>query len=156
MSSTSEWVSPAIEFVGDQKLGFRCHGAGEFELAHLHLGQLARQPPRLVFETDLAQHLEASRLDVRRGAAAAARRDGVEEGNAHVVEEAEARERPRQLKGTGKAAVRALVRGRAVEPVAVEAHRTGLVAQRAADAVDQRALAGAVRSDQADAFAGGY
>src|SRR5262249_41501014 len=51
---------------------------------------------------------------------------------------------------------RALVRGRTVEQVAVEAHRTGLVAQRAADAIDQRALAGAVRSDQANAFACGY
>ena len=38
----------------------------------------------------------------------------------------------------------------------VEAHRALLVMQRAADAVDQRALAGAVRPDQAEPLAGGH
>src|SRR4029079_6720650 len=55
-----------------------------------------------------------------------------------------------------EAAARALVRGRAVEPLAVETHRAGLVAQRAADAIDQRALARGVGSDQADALPRGH
>ena len=38
--------------------------------------------------------------------------------------------------------------------VAVETHAAGLVLQRAAEAVDQRALAGAVRPDQPEPLAG--
>ena len=41
----------------------------------------------------------------------------------------------------------------AVDDLAVETHGAGLVGERAADAVDQRRLAGAVRADQADALA---
>ena len=51
----------------------------------------------------------------------------------------------------GQARARALMGDGAVEHLAVEAHRAGLVLQRAADAIDQRALARAVRPDQADA-----
>src|SRR6516225_4659358 len=39
-------------FVGDQELRLRRHGAGKLELAHLDLGQFARQPPRLALEPD--------------------------------------------------------------------------------------------------------
>ena len=41
--------------VGDQKLRLGRHGAGELELAHLHLGQVARQLVRLIVE---AHHLQ--------------------------------------------------------------------------------------------------
>ena len=51
-----------------------------------------------------------------------------------------AHERPRQLEAARHAATGALVRGQAIERVAVEPHRAGLVLQRAADAIDQRAI----------------
>src|ERR1700675_2638291 len=48
------------------------------------------------------------------------------------------------------------MRGEAVDGPAVETHRTLLILQRAADAIDQRALARAVRTDEAEALAGGH
>ena len=45
------------------------------------------------------------------------------------------------------------MRGEPVDRLAVEVHRAGLVLQRAADAIDQRALARAVRPDQAEPLA---
>src|SRR5580700_9841276 len=44
--------------------------------------------------------------------------------------------------------------GEAVDGMAVETHRALLVPQRAADAIDQRRLARAVRADEAEALAG--
>ena len=70
--------------------------------------------------------------------AAAPRVHGVEQRNAQVVGDRQAHERPRQLEAARQAEMRALVRRQAVERLAVEAHRAGLVVQRAADAVDQR------------------
>ena len=144
-------------FIGDQELRLCRHGAREFEFAHLDLGELARQPRCLVVETDLTQKIDASRLEVwGRTMTAAARRHGVEERNAQIVGDAETGKRPRQLKGAGKTAPRALMRGRAVEQMAVEIHRARLVPQRTADAVDQRALAGAVGPDESDPLARAY
>src|SRR5690348_8816024 len=40
------------------------------------------------------------------------------------------------------------MRGEAIDRRPVETHRAGIVAQRAAEAIDQRALAGAVGADQ--------
>src|SRR6202023_2632140 len=59
-----------------------------------------------------------------------------------------------QLKTAGEPHARALVRGEAVDGAAVETHGTLFVLQRAADAIDQRALARAVRADEAEALAG--
>src|SRR5262249_61064800 len=47
------------------------------------------------------------------------------------------------------------MRGEPVHDRAVEADRAGLVDERAADAIDERRLAGAVRADQPDPLAGG-
>ena len=44
---------PGHRLVGDQQLGLGRHGAGQFELAHLDLGQVARPPAGLVGEPDL-------------------------------------------------------------------------------------------------------
>src|ERR1700691_2648846 len=140
-------------FVSDQKLRLRRHGAGEFELAHLDLGELARQPICLAVETYLTQEVDATRFYVAGGAAGTARGDGVEQRNAHVVGKGKACERPRPLKGAGKTAARALMRGGAIDQMAVETHGTCLVLERAADAIDQRALAGAIGPDKADALA---
>ena len=65
ISSTSEWVRPGHRFVGDQELGLGRHGARQFELAHLDLGEVARQPARLGFEADFAQQVEAAVVDLR-------------------------------------------------------------------------------------------
>jgi len=54
------------------------------------------------------------------------------------------RARPRRVRSWGE---------QAVDGLAAEAHRTGLVDERAADAIDQGRLAGAVGADQADALA---
>src|SRR5882724_2280959 len=79
---------------------------------------------------------------------------GVEERHAQVLGDAEARERPRQLEAACETAAGALVRGEPVHGGAIEAHGARLVAQRAADAVDQRRLAGAVRANEAEPLAG--
>src|ERR1700685_4813076 len=46
------------------------------------------------------------------------------------------------------------MRGEAIDGAAVETHGALFVLQRAADAIDQAALARAVRTDQAEALAG--
>src|SRR5437660_10831749 len=80
--------------------------------------------------------------------------DRVEQRNAEIVGEVHAEERARQLEAARHAEPRALVRRIAVELQAVELDRAGLIAQRPAQAIDQRALAGAVGPDQADPLAG--
>ena len=80
--------------------------------------------------------------------------DGIEHRHAQVLGDRQAGERPRQLEAAGDAAAGALVGQQTVDRFAVEARRCRLsLVQRAADAVDQGALAGAVRADQADALA---
>src|SRR5450631_76890 len=78
---------------------------------------------------------------------------GVEQRNAQIVDQVHAVERPRQLETAGNSAVRALMRGEAVHRLAVELDGAGVVLQGAADAVDQRAFAGAVRADEPQPFA---
>src|SRR6185437_178380 len=79
--------------------------------------------------------------------------DGIEQRHADVLGDGHARERARKLEAAGEPAARSLVRGHAVDGFPREGHGPSLVTQRAADAIHQRALAGAVRSDQTDAFA---
>src|SRR5216684_668419 len=62
--------------------------------------------------------------------------------------------RPRQLEAARHAEPGALMRGEPVHDAAVELDAAAVVAQRAAEAVDQRALARAVGADEADALAG--
>ena len=73
MSSTSECDRPGHRLVGDQQLRLGRHGARELELAHLDLGQVARQLPRLVGEADLAQQLAAALVDLAPASAAGRR-----------------------------------------------------------------------------------
>src|SRR5262249_919456 len=49
----------------------------------------------------------------------------------------------------------AVMRLESIDALAIKPHAAGLAGEGAADAIDQRALAGAVRADQADAFASG-
>src|SRR6185437_8876083 len=141
--------------VGDEELGLGRHGAGELDLAHLDLRQVARPALRLLGEADELQQLVAARVELtRRQMRAAARIDGVEQRDADVLGDAEAAERPRQLEAPRHAEAGALMRREAVHRPAIEADAAAVVAQRAAQAVDQRALARAVGPDEADALAG--
>src|SRR5664279_190686 len=78
---------------------------------------------------------------------------GVEQRNAQVVGEVHAVERPRQLEAARQSAMGALMGGESIDHLAVEIDGAGFVSQRAADAIDQRALARAVRPDQSEPLA---
>src|SRR5262245_22335747 len=141
-------------FVGDQQLGLSRHGARQFQLAHLDLGQVARPVPGLVGEPDQSEQLAAALVELARGEPrAGAGMHRVEQRNPQVVGDGERDERPRQLKAARHAEAGALVRRQAVHGLAVEPHRPDLVVQDAGNAVDQGALAGAVGSDQTDTLA---
>ena len=147
---------PGHGLVGDQELRLRRHGAGELELAHLHLREIARKLAGLACKRDELQQLGAAGIELgRRQRGARPRIDGVEQRHAQVFRDRQGRERARQLEAARHAAARALVGEQPVHHLAVEAHRAGLVGERAADAIDQGRLAGAVGTDQADALAGG-
>src|SRR6185312_5889224 len=77
----------------------------------------------------------------------------VEHRNAQIIREIEAHERAGKLKAAREAAMRAFMRGKPIHGVPVEMHAALFVLQRAADAVDQCAFAGAVRADQSDPLA---
>src|SRR5262249_43821279 len=140
--------------VGHQELRFRRHGAGELELAHLDLGQVARPLVPLVLEAHQAEELGAAVVELGLGEMRLrAGVDRVDERNADIVLHGHAGEGARQLEAARDAEMGALVRLQAVQGRAVEAHRSALVVQRAADAVDQRALARSVRPDEAHALA---
>ena len=85
--------------------------------------------------------------------AAAPPRHGIEQGDPYIVGESETDERPRQLETSRQSEMGALVRLQAVEFLAGEMHCALFVAQRTADAIYERALARAIGSDQAEAFA---
>src|SRR5262249_20229126 len=73
----------------------------------------------------------------------------VEEGNAHVLGDAEAAEGLRQLEAAGHAEPRALMRRKTVDARAGKAHGAALMAERAAEAVDEGAFARAAAPDEA-------
>src|SRR5690348_18363289 len=83
-----------------------------------------------------------------------ARVDGVEQRYADVVDQRQGHERLRQLEAAGEAEPRTLMRDHPVELLAVEDDGSRLVAQRAAEAVDECRLARPVRADQAETVAG--
>src|SRR5947207_522829 len=129
--------------------------ARQFELAHFDLGQVARQPPRLVGEADLVQQLLAARLDLDGGQAMAVPRvDREQQRHPDVVGQVQRVKRLRQLEAAGETEPGALMRDQAVERMPVEDDAAGLVAQGAAEAIDQGALAGTVRANQAEPLAG--
>jgi hypothetical protein len=141
-------------FVGDQKLRLRRHGAGKLELAHLDLGEVGRVFRGFAVERDKLQQLHAAVVELgMRQVRAGAGVDRIEQRHADILGDRHAAEWTRQLETARQALPRALMRDHAVDLLAVEGDTAGLVLQRAADAVDQCALAGAVRADQAEALA---
>ena len=105
-------------------------------------------------EADHVQQFRAAFIDrVRAKCRAAAGVHRVEQRNAEVLGQGQRVERSRQLEAACNAEPRALMRGQTVERAAGKANAARLVAQRAAHAVHQRALARAVGADEPDAFA---
>src|SRR5580704_5369243 len=140
--------------VSDQEPRLRRHGAGELELAHLDLRQVAREPPGLVGEPDQIEEIGAAGVERGGGEFVTGPRiDAVEHRHLEVLGDREGRERTRQLEAARDAAARALMRLQPVDALAVEGDRAAVVGERPADAIDQRALARAVGADEADAFA---
>ncbi len=146
---------PGHGFVGDQELRIGGHGTRQLELAHVDLGEVARQLLRLVSQRNELQELGAARVEL--GGRKLLSRPGVdriEHRHAQIVGHRQGRERARQLEAARHAAAGALVREHAVDRLAVEPHAAGLVVERPADAIDQGRLARSVGSDQADTLAG--
>src|SRR6516162_3668058 len=135
----------------------RCAGdrAGEFELAHFDLRQIARQPVRLVGEPDIIEQRQTALADgtVRKPRPGPGI-DGVEQRNAQIVEKVQAAEGLGQLKAAREPQPRALVCWQSVDCAAVEDDIAAIVVQRAAQAIDERALARAVRPDQPEPLTG--
>src|SRR6202023_1882398 len=75
--------------------------------------------------------------------------------HADVVDQVQGAERLRQLEAARQPQPGALMRDQPVERPAVEGDAAGLVLQRAAQAIDEGALARAVWPDQPDPLAGG-
>src|SRR5712691_9581971 len=87
------------------------------------------------------------------GFAAIARARRVVERNAEIVEHRHAAEGFGYLEAARKAEARAPVRGMPADVLTLEPNAAFLVRQRPGDAVDERALARAVRADETDALA---
>jgi hypothetical protein len=140
--------------VGDEQLRLRRHGAGELELAHVDLRQVAGIFRRAVGEADETEKLAATVSDfTRRETRTLPGVDRIEQRHPHVVGDRHAKERPWKLETARQPQPGPRVRGQPFEAAALETHAAGLVDQRAGEAIDERALARAVRPDQADALA---
>src|ERR1043166_6839662 len=145
---------PGHRFVCDQQLRLGRHGAGELELAHLDLGKVARHLAGLVVERDEAEVFDAVLVKLaRRNRRTEPRLDGIEQRNTQILRDRQAVERPRQLERAREPEDGALMRRHPVDLAAVERHAAAFVVQRAADAIDQRRLARAIRAHQAEALA---
>src|SRR5947208_8485120 len=77
----------------------------------------------------------------------------IEERHPQIVSDGQRRERAWKLKAARHAAAGTLVGQQPVDCLAVEAHAAGFIYERPANAVHQGRFAGAVGTDQADAFA---
>src|SRR5262245_14584863 len=145
---------PGHDFVGDQQLRLRGHGAHELEFAHLDLGQVARAATRLGLESDHAQELDGALVELLRGQdQGAAPTHRIDQRDAQIIRHRQAHERPRQLEAARQAQMRAPIGRQSIERAPLEMHRAGLVVERAANAIDEGALARPIRTDQAQAFA---
>src|SRR6266404_5615200 len=97
----------------------------------------------------MAQELVAALVGLSRAEAAAlARIDGIKQRHFQVVGDRHAHEGPRQLEAARHAEPGARMGRQAREAAALEGDAAGLVGECAAQAIDERALARAVRPDQ--------
>ena len=137
--------------VGNQQLRMHRHRAGEFHLAQFHLAERSGRSVRLGGEPVRA------RIDIAASRPSAPRRrrqdGGKIERDHQVFDDRHAPERPRNLEAAGDAAMRAHMWRQLGDVLAAKEHGAGLRAECAGNAVDQRRLARAVRSDQSEALA---
>ncbi len=144
---------PRHRLIRDQQPGLRRHGPGEFQLAHFDLRQVRRPVIGLVRQTDhIQQGHDRSRGSIT--VATIARLHGVKDRDANILRQGQRAKRPRQLEAARHAQPGALMRRQSVQRMPVEPHLAAIVAQRAAQAIDQRALAGAIRTDQPQPLTG--
>src|SRR3984893_11855590 len=141
--------------VGKQQPRRAGDGAGELELAHLDLRQIARQALRLVGEPDIREERVAALVDRSAGEPRPVPGiDRIEERNAEIVDKVQAAERLRQLKAAGEPQPGALVGRHAVDAPPVEHDAAAVVVQCAGEAIDEGALARAVGPDEPQPLAG--
>src|SRR5439155_2229754 len=144
---------PGHGLVGNEELGLGRHGARELELSHVHLGEAARHCVRASCETHLPE--DAHRfLDDPAGRELLVLARGIEERYAQIVEHRHAGEGLGNLEAAREAHADAPVRGMPADVLSLEADAPFLVLERPGDAIDERALARAVRPDETDALAG--
>src|SRR5438093_13419142 len=144
---------PGHGLVGNEELRLRRHGARELELSHVHLGEAARHRVRASGETHLLENAHHLLDDPARGELLVLAR-GVEERHAQIVEHRHAGEGLGNLEAAREAHADAPVRGMPADVLSLEADAPFLVLERPGDAIDERALARAVRPDETDALAG--
>src|SRR5262249_58090346 len=123
---------------------------------------VASAPLSLALEADERDQLARCRLDgAPRAGEPRSAQDGVGEadgraqlgGGAQVLDGAELREEPRALEGAGDTEAHDGRRGKGVDRPAVEGDGAGARPDEAGDQVEEGALAGAVRTDDADDLA---
>ena len=142
-------VEPAEAFVGEQKFWSRRERLCEFELLQAGGAEAIDAGVPIGRQADHGKRAFGGLI--RLGAAVAAL--AVIAGQRHVLKNAEPVKRPRDLEGAADAAVDDAVRGDARDLRAVEQDRSRRRHQRARQHVEDRALAGAVRADQAENLA---
>ena len=142
-------VEPAEAFVGEQKFWPGRERLCQFELLQAGGAEAIDAGVPIGRQADHGERAFGGLIGL--GAAVAAL--AVIAGQRHVLEDAEPVKRPRDLEGAADAAVDDAVRGDARDLRAVEQDRSCRRHQRARQHVEDRALAGAVRADQAENLA---
>ena len=122
--------------------------ARELEPLAVEQRQRAGRPVRLVGERALLEQLDAARIDIALAVAAAERRR-----HHQVLEHGHAVERLRDLERAADAQAAAALRRQPRDVGAGEDDAPGIGLHRAAGDAEQRGLAGAVRSDDAERLA---
>ena len=142
-------VKPAEAFVREQQFRSRRKRLGEFELLQAGGAEAVDAGMAIGRQADHGKRAFGRLIGFRAAVAALA----VISGQGDILEDAEPVKRPRDLEGAADAAVDDAVRGHARDLGAVEQDRSRRRHQRARQHVEDRALAGAVRADQAENFA---
>src|SRR5215813_14461743 len=144
-------------FIGNQKLRLCRHRARKLQLAHFHLSEITGAAPGLAVEPDLPQKVEAALIELgRRADQQRASPDRIEQRDAQILSHGEADKRSWQLEAAREPHVRAPMGRQTIEDLTREPYRTRLIVERAAHAVNEGALAGAIRADEPEALAGGH
>ena len=138
----------AGDLVEEQHARLRGECARELEPLAVEQRQRVGEPVRLGCEAALLEPFDAARIDVALATAGAERRR-----DHQILEHRHAAERLRNLKRAGNAHAAAALRGKVRDVDAGEENAAGTGRNRAAGDAEQRGLAGAIRSDDAERLA---